>query len=116
MRNFVIAEERIDDIFGAITVYENKNTKKLEVIVKTFAYNEEYEMSKLIENMKERILNPIPNLLSIYHIEEIKITNAFCGSGITLKIYMEYLEKSLKEEMRKRRKHKNYFFSEEQRN
>jgi predicted transcriptional regulator len=93
-------------------VFQNKNTRKAEVIVKCFGYSEEHEMAKLVENMKQRVLNPIPNLLSIYHLEEVKITNAFCGSGITLKIYIEYLEKSLKEEMRKRRKHKNYFFSE----
>jgi hypothetical protein len=65
--------------------------------------------------MRDRIINPIPNLLSIYHLEEIKMTSAFCGSGVTLKIYMEYLERSLKDELRKRRKLKNYFFSEEQR-
>ena len=105
----------MDEIFGSISVYQNKNTRRAEVILKSFAYSEEYEMSKLIENMRQRVLDPIPNLLSIYHLEEVKLTNAFCGSGIILKIYIEYLDKSLKEEMRKRRKHKNYFFSEEQR-
>jgi hypothetical protein len=45
-------------------------------------------MKKLIEDMRDRIVNPIPNLLSIYHLEEIKMTSAFCGSAITLKIYI----------------------------
>ena len=44
------------------------------------------------------------------------MTNAFCGSGVVLKIYFEHLERSLKDELRRRRKHKNYFFSEEQSN
>lgn len=65
--------------------------------------------------MQTRIIHPIPNLLSIYHLEVINVTNAFCGSVLSLKVYVEYLEKSLKEELRKRRKIKNYCFGEEQR-
>jgi hypothetical protein len=38
--------------------------------------------------MQERIINPIPNLLSVYHLEATKITNAFCGSALSLKIYV----------------------------
>lgn len=66
--------------------------------------------------MQTRIMHPIPNLLSIYHLESINVTNAFCGSVLSLKIYVEYLEKSLKDEVRKRRKHNVAYFKEEQRN
>jgi len=37
--------------------------------------------------MKERIMKPLPNLLTIYHLQEIKETNAFCGSNTYYKIY-----------------------------
>ena len=110
-RNFSLLEERTDDMFGQVSVYENKNTKKVEIYIKTLSYSEEQDMNQLVVSLKNRIINPIPNLLSVYHLEEVKMTNAFCGSAMILRIYFEYLEKSLKEEMRKRRKHKNYFFS-----
>lgn len=45
-------------------------------------------MQKVVSNLRERVVKPLPNLLSVYHLEEIKITNAFCGSGVLLKIYM----------------------------
>lgn len=114
-KNFVLEEEKIDEIFGEISLFKNRNTNRIEVIVKSLAYSEEQDMQPIIQGMEKRIVQPIPNLLSIYHLETVKVTNAFCGSAVFLKIYVEYLEKSLKEELRKRRKHRSYYFSEEQR-
>ena len=72
-------------------------------------------MHHVVQGLQQRIVSPIPNLLNIYHMEEVKEQQAFCGSGVLLRVYFEHLDHSLKDEMRKRRKHKNYFFSEEQR-
>jgi hypothetical protein len=47
-------------------------------------------------------------------MEIIELDNAFCGQGKIVKFYVEYLNRSLKDELKKRRKHKTYFFSEEQ--
>jgi hypothetical protein len=99
-------------MFGPISLFQNKNTGKLEVVLKTLSFGEESEMQRVAEGLRQRVLSPIPNLISVYHLEEVRVANAFCGSGVLLRIYFEYLDRSLKEEMRKRRKHKNYYFSE----
>ena len=44
-------------------------------------------MKKVVNALRERVVSPIPNLISLYHLEEVTITNAFCGSGVVLRIY-----------------------------
>jgi hypothetical protein len=50
--------------------------------------------------------------MSLYHVEEIAASEALCGTSHSFKIYMEYLSRSLRDELVKRRRHKNYFLSE----
>lgn len=68
-KNFEFREEKLHEMFGQIELFANKNTDKIEVIVKNYSYSQEQEMQKLITTLRERVLNPIPNLLSVYHIE-----------------------------------------------
>lgn len=36
-KNFTLAEEKIDEIFGEVSIFKNKNTDKTEVLVKSVA-------------------------------------------------------------------------------
>lgn len=102
------------EIFGQISLFENKNSKRIEIMMKEFSFNQQSENSKLTDTLEERILYPEPNLLNIYSIDSRK-ENGMCGNYESIKIYAEFLDRSLKSELRKRRRTKIYHFSEEQR-
>lgn len=53
--------------------------------------------------MEKRVTKPIPNLLQIYSIEYLDV-DQFCGTSTSAKVYTEFLQKTLKSELNKKRK------------
>jgi hypothetical protein len=57
--------------------------------------------------MQKRISKPHANLLRIYSLEFLE-ENQFCNSQQSAKVYSEYLQRTLKGELAKRRKNGSY--------
>jgi hypothetical protein len=112
INNFQIYDSKYDELFGEIDFYQNKNNKKIEILVKTISFDQESDIEVLMNTMKSRLIHPIPNLLAIFHLEIISSQDFICANQKYLKIYIEYLEKSLKSELKRRKKLKGYYFSE----
>lgn len=61
--------------------------------------------------MEKRVTKPISNLLQIYSIEYISEDN-FCQVSKSAKVYTEFLQKTLKSELSKKRKTCSYLTEE----
>ena len=97
-----------DSILGNYFEYSNKkNNMKIICIEKLL--NNRQELLKKIEESKKKILNKNENLLNILDYS-VDVQNNWCSTFYLLKLFYEYPNKSLKEEINSR-KSKNQNFN-----
>jgi CRISPR/Cas system endoribonuclease Cas6 (RAMP superfamily) len=75
------------------------------------SFSADTEIEKVVKTMQKRISKPHVNLLRIYSLEFIE-ESLLCNPQKTAKVYSEYLQKTLKGELAKRRKNGSYLSEE----
>jgi hypothetical protein len=79
----------------------------VEVLEKTLSFWDNPEVEKVMHTMQKRIIKPHPNLLRIYSLEYHE-ESQLCNSYQMVKVYTEYLQKTLKSELNRRRRNGSY--------